>query len=308
MLASKWDDKKNGDMFPFWAQPKYDGIRILIGEDGYAYTRSLKPVRNNKLQSLIRNHKDVLAGLDGEIIVGDPTAEDCYRRTSSAVMSFENDDIAYATIFVFDVWNDEFSTFEDRYGDLLRINAKRPCPWPDWVKLAPTTWIEHKSMLEEYENGRINEGHEGIILRNPNSYYKKGRGTPKQGELIKLKRFEDAEGEIVAVHELMHNANPATINALGHTEHSGHKENLVPMNCLGAIEVKLGPEWNSETVRIGTGFDQQQREIYWRHHNLVGQVAKYKYFAVGVKDAPRFPVFLGLRDRDDMEPSQDSFF
>lgn len=199
MLASKWEER-NEDMFPFWVQPKLDGIRILIGEDGYAYTRSLKPIRNNELQSLIRHHKDELAGLDGEIIVGDATAEDCYRRTSSAVMSFDNDDIAYATIQVFDIWNDQFSSYDDRYGSLI----ERSTNWPNWVQLVTTTMVHDMDMLNEYEAKRLEEGHEGLILRKGDRLYKQGRGTPKNGELIKLKQFEDTEGKIVAVHELMH--------------------------------------------------------------------------------------------------------
>lgn len=304
MLASKWE-VRNEDMFPFWAQPKLDGIRVLVGEDGYLYTRSLKPVRNTEIQSLVRNTPG-LVGLDAEIIVGEPTAEDCYRRTSSAVMSYENDDIAYARLFVFDIWNDPFSDYDDRYGQLLG----RQSQWPDWIIPVPTALISDKKMLDEYEQKKISEGHEGVILRRRDALYKQGRGTPKKGELIKLKRFADAEGVIVACHEEMHNANPATINALGYTEHSGHKENLIGKGTLGAFEVRHNVQnLTSEFVRIGTGMSAHQREVFWQQRSeLIGKVVKFKYFEVGVKDAPRFPVFLGFRDVDDMEPEQASLF
>jgi DNA ligase-1 len=304
MLASKWHPK-NEAMFPLWAQPKFDGIRVLIGYDGYAYTRSLKLVRNNVLQSLIRHHKDELAGMDGEIIVGDPTASDCYTRTSSAVMSFENDDISYATIRMFDIWDDPFSYYEIRHG-LLKSRCEASY-FPDWVQLAEHRVVHNMEELRAYEEELLDLGHEGLILRNPNAFYKEGRGTPTKGELIKLKRFEDTEGEIVAVHERMHNGNEATINALGYTERSGHRDNLVPMDTLGAVEIKLGPEWTSETVRVGSGFNEAQRSELWAlGDKLIGKIVKYKYFAVGTKDAPRFPIFLGLRDPDDMgEPESD---
>lgn len=306
MLASKWEDR-NEEMFPFWAQPKYDGIRVLIGHDGYAYSRSLKPIRNHEFQSWVRNYRDVFAGLDGEIIVGDPTAKDCYTRTSSAVMSFNNSDISNAKLWIFDIWdrgNDE--TYDERYDELL----DRASLFPHWAEVAPTTLLIDMPMLLEYEERRLSEGHEGIILRQKNSFYKQGRGTPKKGQLIKRKKFEDMEGEIIAVHELRHNANPATINALGYTEHSGHQENLIPMDTLGAIEVRLGPEWNADSVRIGTGLSDHTRKALWEdRENLIGRIAKFKYFAVGTKDAPRFPVFLGLRDKDDMsDDSQGSLF
>ena len=305
MLASKWDDEKNGDMFPFWAQPKLDGIRVLVGEDGYLYTRSLKPVRNTEIQSLVRNTPELI-GLDAEIIVGDKTADDCYRRTSSAVMSYDSDDIAYATLQVFDIWNDPFSTYDERYGSLLG----RMSQWPDWVEPVQTALLSDMDMLLEYEAKRLAEGHEGVILRRRDALYKQGRGTPKQGQLIKLKRFADAEGVIVDCHEEMHNANPATINALGHMEHSGHKENLIGKGTLGAFEVRHNVQnLTSEFVRIGTGMSAHQREVFWQQRNdLIGKVVKFKYFEVGVKDAPRFPVFLGFRDVDDMEPEQGALF
>lgn len=221
-------------------------------------------------------------------------------------MSYDNDDIAYATIQVFDIWNDPFSSYDERYGQLI----ERSKDWPDWVQLVPTTMLYDMDMLNEYETKLLEQGHEGVILRKRDQFYKGGRGTPKQGELIKLKRFADMEAPIIAVHEEMHNANPATINELGYTEHSGHQENLIGKGTLGAIEVKLNEEkWPSGFVRIGTGFSAQQRLHLWQQRDsLIGKMAKFKYFEVGVKDAPRFPVFLGFRDADDMEPEQGSLF
>lgn len=305
MLASKWQDS-NEDMFPFWAQPKLDGIRVLIGEDGYAYTRSLKPVRNEELQGLVRRYRDKLVGLDGEIIVGEPTAPDCYTRTSSAVMSFQNEDIVNAKIHIFDIWSDPFSEYDERYGRLLEIADDLP----EFCQIVPCSLLTDMAMLTEYQERKLMEGHEGVILRRRDRFYKYGRGTPKQGELIKVKKFADAEGVIVAVHEEMHNANEATIGLLGQTERSGHKENLIGKNTLGALQVRLGEKWQSEFVRIGTGFDAKQREELWRKRDsLIGLTVKYKYFEVGVKDAPRFPVFLGFRDVDDMgPPDQGSLF
>lgn len=305
MLASKWEDR-NESMFPFWAQPKYDGIRVLCGQDGYAYTRSLKPVRNLEFQSRMRMARDKLAGLDGEVIVGDPTAEDCYVRTSSAVMSFENPDIINAKLWVFDIWN-SVGTYEERYGELLEIADDLP----PWVEIAPNALLSDMDMLNQYETKRLLEGHEGVILRSCDKFYKQGRGTPKEGQLIKLKRFEDMEGKIIAVHELNHNDNPATIGLLGQTERSGHKENLIPMGTLGAIEVELSDKkWPSRSVRIGTGFNDAQRIYFWNTRgNLIGRIAKFKYFPVGCKDAPRFPVFLGFRDAEDMSnDNQGSLF
>lgn len=296
MLASKWE-ARNETMFPYYAQPKLDGIRVVI-RDGYAYTRSLKPVRSTWIQSRIRRYRDVLDGLDGELIVGEPTAPDCYVRTNSAVMSFDNGDACNFTFWVFDIV-DTLTQYENRYMNLGFLGGKLP----EFCQLVPTEIVHNMEDLLSYEEKLLSEGHEGVILRRGDTLYKHGRGTPKQGQLIKKKQFVDTEGTVIGVHELMHNGNPATINALGYTEHSGHKAGLVPMNTLGALEVVCEFQGRpSESVRIGSGFTEEMRRSLWaRKDDLIGQTVKFKYFPIGVKDKPRFPIFLGFRDRDDMD-------
>ena len=115
----------------------------------------------------------------------------------------------------------------------------------------------------------------------------------------------------------MHNGNEATINKLGHTERSSHQANLVPLNTMGALivrDLKTGVEFN-----IGTGFDDTDRVWWWNHPMILRSsaikmndggirynvtlpdvIVKYKYFAQGSKDKPRFPTYLGLRDEGDM--------
>ena len=53
--------------------------------------------------------------------------------------------------------------------------------------------------------------------------------------------------------------------------------------------------------KIGTGFDAADRDDLWAEQDkLMGRIVKYKSFPVGVKDAPRHPVWLGFRHPDDM--------
>ena len=65
------------------ASPKLDGIRCTI-QNGVAYSRSLKPIRNKYIQTLLGHEK--YDGLDGELIVGEPNASDVYTATTGAVM------------------------------------------------------------------------------------------------------------------------------------------------------------------------------------------------------------------------------
>jgi DNA ligase 1 len=307
MLAGKYDPDKIRKILPVYGQVKLDGIRAYI-EDGYARTRSTKPVRSQQAQSFVSHNKHLLEGLDGEFICGDPTAKNCYNRTDSSVMSFNKPD-DYLTYYVFDMW-DSVGSFQERWDDILSMNFS---VLEARVKLVDTRLLWTIEEIDQFMDEMIALGHEGIILRNPNSYYKNGRGTPVQGELIKRKdgRWIDTEAMITGVKELRSNQNEATVNALGYTERSSHQENLIPQGVLGAVEVigKFPEEdtldrslWNQEyTTSIGTGFDDQMRMELWQNPPI-SKMVKFKFFSGGVKDKPRFPVFLGFRDADDMDP------
>lgn len=292
MLAGQFIPENIFSNLPLYGQPKLDGIRMFV-KDGVAYTRSLKPVRSEWVQKLIQEAGSIMNGLDGEIIAGDATAEDAYRRTNSSVMSYSKpDDI---TFHVFDHWEYE-ANFANR---LLHLNN---LDLPEFCKIVETRLLNSLSEITEYEDELLSIGHEGMILRSPREYYKYGRGTPTNCELIKLKKFLDTEAKVTGFVELLHNENTLMVNELGYAERSSHQENLIPAGTLGAVLAE-GVFQNGKKfkVRVGTGFDAKTRKEIWDNQtHYIGKLIKFKYFPGGVKDGPRFPVFLGFRDNDDL--------
>lgn len=273
--------------FPLLASPKLDGVRAII-RDGVVMSRSLKPIPNENVQALLGHLPE---GLDGELIVYDPTAKDVYRRTVSVVMSEDkpSDDVFF---YVFDHISEE--TFIERHNAANGLTVGNGS-----VVIVPHTVITNLDALLEYEADIVGKGYEGVMLRDPEGPYKFGRSTRKEGYLLKLKRFSDSEAEVLGVVELMHNGNEAKTNALGRTERSTAKAGKTGLGVLGALQVrdaKTGVEFE-----IGTGFTAAERAAYWTlgTASVIGRLAKYKYFASGSKDKPRFPVFLGWRDRRD---------
>lgn len=279
-------------VFPLFASPKLDGIRCSI-VNGVALTRTLEAIPNKAISAYL-SHTD-FNGIDGELIVGHPAAPDVYNRTVSQVMAHDKGlaDVAY---YVFDMHNVD-APFTDRFEHLESKVTEDFGDIP--LRILPQTLIHGMDALLEYEQNTVALGYEGVMLRSPKAPYKFGRSTVREGYLLKVKRFEDSEAEIIGFKEEMLNGNEAQTNELGRTKRSTAKAGLVGKGTLGAFIVKdyhTGVEFS-----IGSGFTAAQRSDFWeRQGELVGTLIKYKFFPVGVKVAPRHPVFLGFRDRSDI--------
>ena len=116
----------------------------------------------------------------------------------------------------------------------------------------------------------------------------------KEAWLLKLKRFEDGEAEILDFTELMHNANEKTITTGAKAERSHNKAGLIGQGVLGALrvcDVKSGVEFE-----LGSGFTAAERKALWeKGGELRGLLVTYQFFPLGSKDKPRFPTFKGFR-------------
>lgn len=268
--------------YPCLVSPKLDGIRCLV-IDAVAVSRNLKPIRNKFVQSLFANSK--YNGLDGELIVGDPRSKTCYRDTNSGVMSEDGEPDVY--FHIFDRF-DKADGFDHRYASLPHSAGR--------IVRVPHHYVSTEVQLLELETKYLEEGYEGLMVRSQHGTYKQGRSTVKDGILGKLKRFVDGDFQVIGFVERFHNANEATKNALGHTERSMHKENMIGRGDLGALIC----QGDGFTFNCGSGFtDEQRREVWDNRDQYLGKIAKIKHFEIGVKTALRFPTFLGWRDAID---------
>lgn len=284
-------------VYPIIASPKLDGIRCLI-KDGVALSRSLKPIPNKYVQSWVSSFKNKLDGLDGELIIGKHD-EEVFRRTTSGVMSIEGEpDFTYC---VFDCWGSSkpYRARLRMLHELLHsLNKGKPTYSYNRIRLVPTSTIICPDDLLEYEAEALRRGYEGVMVRDPDGGYKHGRSTEKEATLLKLKRFVDCEGVVKDTYERLHNQNEAKTNALGNTERSTHKAGKVAAGDLGGLVVQLE---GGVTTDVGSGFTAQERKTLWKQRaKLIGKVVKIKYFPMGGKDKPRFPVFCGFRSEIDL--------
>lgn len=284
---SKLDFKNN----KYLATPKLDGIRALM-IDGKLVSRKFKSIRNK----YIRETLEALLpeGADGEIICPGGS----FQVTTGNVM--RADGKPEFTFYWFDYVTDDINKpYYRRMSEMalasVKIKGKKK-----YIELLMPTRVKDLEELKKYEQKCIDDGFEGAMLRTFDGPYKCGRATEKQQWLLKIKRFEDSEAIILSIGEKMHNENEAKKDAFGRTERSTCKAGLVPAGTMGKLYVR--DTKTKVEFEIGTGFNDKLRQEIWDNQKKwIGLMVKYKHFAVtGVKDKPRFPVFLGLRDEDDL--------
>lgn len=277
--------------YPLLCSEKLDGIRCIV-KDGVALSNTLKPIRNKYVQSVLGN--PAFNGLDGELIVGDPTAKDCMRVTNSGVMSIEGE--PNFTYYVFDTWNRPGI----QYHTVLEMLNKKFSNYPI---ISPLTqyWVNNTAELESLETITLDNGYEGLMVRRPDGMYKFGRSTAREGFLYKLKRYSQTEARVVGYKPLYHNANDPETNALGYTQRSAAKEGKIELNLLGALTVQGFYNEALVTFDVGTGFTLQERKTLWElRDSLIGKLVTFKFFPYGGKDAPRHPIFISFRDEEDV--------
>jgi DNA ligase-1 len=290
MLAGKCTDTSTLK-YPVLVSDKLDGVRATV-QEGRLMSRSLKPIPNKNVQAMFEGLPE---GLDGELIFGDPCSSSAYRDTVSIVMS--DDKPAYGiNLHVFDKFSEQ--GFRQRL-DLAFVASRAP-----GVIMVPHVCINSIEELDSFEADALAEGHEGVIIRSYDGPYKQGRSSEREGYLLKLKRFEDAEAVVISTYERMHNDNNAFTNELGRTARSTAKAGKVGLDTLGGFTVKGlngaydGVEFD---VATGTGLTDEVRKQLWAvRDSLCGRIMKIKYFPTGGKDKPRHPLWHGWRDARDM--------
>jgi DNA ligase-1 len=279
--------------FPLLVSPKLDGVRATM-QGGVLLSRSLKPIPNKFVQDMFRNLPE---GTDGELIHGQPF-DDPYRRTISIVMS--NDKPADGVkLYIFDRFAELFCcTFEQRYNGIRSYGLEDKFE----VVIVPHFPVTNVAELEKCEQEFLGRGYEGLMIRDPEGPYKQGRSSEKEGWLMKVKRFADAEARIESYYEEMENQNAAFTNELGRTARSSAKAGKVGKGRLGGFHVTgVGGTYDGVAFDIASGaMCHEMRERLWQTRDLVGQLVVYKYFPTGGDTRPRHPIFKGLRDRRDL--------
>lgn len=298
--------------FPVYAQPKIDGVRSVC-PDAILRGRSLKQHANRYVTNFFS--RVILEGLDGEMAAESETHPDLCRITTSALNTIDGQ--PFTLWWLFDYIREDLQGYpykhrlfllQQRYEQIKTYDPEIA----NRLRLVPTIEVNSLPELLSLEDQWLEQGYEGVIIRDPNGLHKQGRSTVREGGLLRIKRFIDAEAVVVSIIEGETNNNEAKLNELGHTSRSTHQANMVPNGMVGAMMCRLIKDvkdsrgnvlfQKGEEIKVGAGrMSHKDREFYFQNPDkLIGQIIKFKLFPKGVKDKPRFPTYQSIRMKSDL--------
>lgn len=268
---------RNGE--EFWLTQKLNGTRAtyingkLISRQGIEF-KGLEHI----IEELSNYGEDYI--FDGELIRKntDGLSDNENFTIGTGIINSDEGDKSCIEFVVFDM--------VDKFDFLMRGKSKQDyrirrsmlnviaedCRNCDSVRVVPVIYYgSDPNMIDHYLEYAESMGWEGLML-NKNAPYVCKRTT----DLIKIKKFKYSDLKIVGYEE-------------GTNKYEG---------MLGAVIV----DYKGNTVNVGSGFTDEQREEYWKiREELIGKIVEVKYKDV-TKDKKtgleslQFPVFQRIRE------------
>jgi len=302
--------------FPVIVSPKIDGVRG-INLDGNLTGRSLKAFKNGFVTRRFSGPQ--FMGFDGELALGNWTSATLCSDTTGFVTRkspkpgkpTESEELVW---YIFDYLADEVIglPYAERIA-AAQAKVGQMQEFPASISVVPYKLAHSTEELLAFEQLCLDDGFEGVIIRDPNGKHKSGRATVKGGSYLRIKRFIDFEFTIDGFDEAQENLNEAKVNELGYTERSSHKENKIGKGMVGCIHGTLLEDVVFEGKVLngmgkGTPVDVspgalthgERIAIFNDPTGFIGAIGKGKMFPKGHKDKPRFPQFQTVRAKEDM--------
>jgi len=266
MLANKWENYADKVVFPVYSQPKLDGIRCIVRNDGM-WTRTGKSIVSaphifEALKPLFEENQDLI--FDGELYA-DKFAQDfnaivsLVKKTKPTAEDLE-DSAKVIQYHVYDLPSCD-TVFTSRYKALNDMQL------PDCCVKVVTDQIDNMNDLSAYYEDYMAAGYEGQMLRLDTMYENK-----RSKSLLKHKSFTDEEYTIV-----------------GFEEGNG---NLAGMIGALVFETAQGDKFTSS---VNGGWDHL-KALWAERATLIGQQATVKYFNITPDGKPRFPKVTAIRN------------
>ena len=248
MLANKWEDREKYISEPFYVQPKLDGVRLLVSKSG-CFSRTGKPVTGVEY---LAEKLGETEWLDGECYAPDMTFEDLTSAFKMDPKSLEFHGFDY-----FDINRPDLP-----FAERQRILREKTSTVVD------TFLVPKKSEIPKYHKKFVEQGHEGIMIRESTSVYEVGK---RSNYLLKFKEFQTEEYEIIGA-------------KTGH----GRDAHAVVWVCktTDSHEFTVKPE----------GTIKERERYYKEKEKYIGKQLTVRFQNLTSLGVPRFPVGVTVRD------------
>lgn len=286
MLAKQADKVTSTKIYEkeWWVSRKIDGVRCLFYYDskedavhsasrgGEGYDPATSHLREDpQLLELFRNYPSLI--LDGELYKHGKSLQQISGAARMEKNAYDCDWLEYYVYDLIDLENLDMSA-SDRIQLLQSIGHTYSWsfdPYMNWdnklqIQIVPqeliSGWDNMKALHDQY----VQEGFEGLVIRNPEKPYKPNGRT---NDMIKIKMYKDDEFKI-----------------------TGLSEGLREEDMCFTLVTKDGIEFKAKPM--GTReLKQQYREDL---DQLIGKMATVKYFYLSDEGTPLQPVLKCIRD------------
>ncbi|MEL0658211.1 DNA ligase [Psychromonas arctica] len=239
------------DVTQYYVSEKLDGIRAywdghqLISKQGNVFTAPTWFIKSFPATKM-----------DGELWI----TRQQFEKVSGIVRTQDNKNMHWKQIkfMIFDLPKSTVS-FEQRINKMQTLVADTNSPY---LQMIEQQKIPNTEALFDLLNKVVMDKGEGLMLHHQDALYQ----TKRSRDLMKLKKFEDAEATVIAY-------------LPGKGKYKG---------LLGAILVK-----NEEgvTFKIGSGFSDEKRN----NPPAIGSVITYRFTGKTNNNIPRFASFVRIR-------------
>jgi DNA ligase-1 len=264
----------------WYLSEKYDGLRgIWTGKELVARPSKKDGVMKGKVFNYVPewfiNLLPKGVSLDGELWLGRGRFQEIsglsnYKISKKITKEYLDTIWKEVKFMVFDIPHIN-EPYIDRLEELKQIVdiIKVKQGIESYIQLSTFTIVKDYEHLSELYTDYTLNGAEGIILREPNSYYE----TKRSKLLLKMKLSNDGEATVTGY-------------LLGSGKYKGMLGSLI---CI----------MNGKTFNIGTGFNDIMRSEYndneSKYYIPLGSIVNFGYMELTKDGIPRHPVYRGIR-------------